>query len=143
MVDLIRDKPFIVAILAGIIAQAIKVVSFLIIEKKVNYRRFVQTDGAPNMHSATFSALATAVGLTSGFGSLSFAFAICITSIILVDTINVKNAATRQAQAVGLLLSKLRRDQLPPGAGNLSNSYTPVDVFSGVLLGILFAISIY
>ncbi len=143
MMELIREKPFIVAILAGLIAQTIKVVSFLIIEKKVNYRRFVQTDGAPNMHSTTFSALTASVGLTSGFGSLAFALAICMTSIILVDTMNVKNATTRQAQAVGLLLARLRRDHLPPGLSNLGNSYTPVDVFSGVLLGIFFALLIY
>jgi acid phosphatase family membrane protein YuiD len=143
MVEMIHDKPFIVAIMAGIAAQLIKVVSFLIIEKKVNYRRFVQTDGAPNMHISTFSALATAVGLTAGFDSLPFAFAICITSIIVVDTMNVKNATSRQAEAIGLLLARLRRSGHSGVPGNSRNSYTPVDAFSGVLLGILFALLIY
>ena len=143
MLDLIRDKPFIVAILAGILAQAVKVVSFLIIEKKVNYRRFVQSDGAPNMHSTTFSALTTSLGLTAGFDSLAFGLSICMTSIILVDTMNVKTAASKQAEAVGLVLGRLRRDSQRPVGNSANTSYTPVDVFSGVFLGILFALLIY
>jgi acid phosphatase family membrane protein YuiD len=143
MMEMIQDKPFIVAIVAGILAQVIKVASFLIIEKKVNYRRFVQTDGAPNMHVSTFSALATAVGLTAGFDSLPFAITICMASIIVVDTMNVKNATTRQAEAIGLLLSRLRKSGHAGVAANSANSYTPIDIFSGVLLGILFTLLIY
>ena len=68
MLESIRSQPFLIAILAGACAQLLKVLSFLIIEKRVNYRRFVQTHGSPNMHSTAFSALTTAIGLHSGFG---------------------------------------------------------------------------
>ena len=91
---------FLVAILAGACAQLLKVVSYLIIEKRVNYRRFVQTHGAPNMHATAFSALMVSVGLKDGFDSLPFSIAACLTAIILVDTMNVKNATSRQAEAV-------------------------------------------
>jgi acid phosphatase family membrane protein YuiD len=142
MVDMIRDMPFIVAILAGIFAQVVKVVSFLVMEKRVDYRRFVETDRMPNMHSTTFSALTIAVGLTAGFGSVVFGLVLCLTSIVLVDTMNVKNARTMQAEAVAVLLERLRGHRSGAGARR-RNSYTPLDVFSGVILGAVFALLFY
>jgi hypothetical protein len=143
VVDVIRNMPFITAIMAGLLGQMVKVISFLIAEKRVDYRRFVQTDGAPNLHSTTFSALTVAVGMTAGFDSIVFALAVCMTAIILVDTMNVKNAASRQAEAVGLLLERLRRNRSHGVPRIRGNSYSPVDLFSGVLLGVLFALFVY
>ena len=137
MLESIGTKPFLVAIIAGACAQFVKVLSFLIIEKKVNYRRFVQTDGAPNMHSTAFAALSVAVGFQEGFQSLSFGFAVCLTSIILVDTLNVKTAASRQAEAVLVLLERVGKP--PPPLVRKGLSYTPMDVFSGTAMGIFLA----
>ncbi len=129
--------------MAGIFAQLVKVLSFLLIEKRVEYRRFVQTDGLPNMHSTAFSALAIAVGMKTGFDSLEFSFALCLTAVILVDTLNVKNAASRQAEVIWLLMDRLRKDGPRARADNSGLSYTPLDVFTGVVLGIVFAFVLY
>jgi acid phosphatase family membrane protein YuiD len=139
----IQHIPFVVAILAGLLGQTAKVISFLIVEKRVNYRRFVQADGAPNTHTTTFSALTIAVAETAGFDSVVFALALSMTSIIVVDTLNVRNAASRQAEAVDALVRRFRGDRWRTGAGRAGYSYTPLDVFSGVLLGVLFALSVY
>ena len=143
MLDIIQEKPFLVAILAGLFAQMVKVLSFLLIEKRVNYRRFVETDGMPNMHSTTFSALAIAVGMKAGFESLEFAFALCIAAIILVDTMNVKSAASRQAEVIWMLMQRVRKDGPRVRVANTGLSYTPLDVFSGVVLGVVFAFVLY
>jgi hypothetical protein len=136
MLELIRSKAFLVAILAGGAAQLLKVLSFLIIEKKVNLRRFVQTDGSPNMHSAAFSALSMAVGFQVGFDSLAFAFAVCLTAVIIVDTMNVKNATSRQAEAILHITDRVLQ-RLPSHRLGLSSlSYTPMDVFSGAAVGV-------
>ena len=63
MLGTLMERPFFVAFVAGGCAQLLKVISFLIVEKKVNYRRFVQADGMPNLHAAGFSALTVAAGL--------------------------------------------------------------------------------
>jgi acid phosphatase family membrane protein YuiD len=143
MLDIIQEKPFMVAILAGICAQTIKVISFLLIEKRVEYKRFVQTDGMPNMHSTAFSALAIAVGMRTGFGSLEFAISLCLAAIILVDTMNVKSAASKQAEVIWLLMDRLRKDNPRARAENSGLSYTPLDVFSGVILGVVLAFVLY
>lgn len=140
MLEAIRSQPFLVAIIAGACAQLLKVLSFLIIEKKVNYRRFVQTHGSPNMHSTGFAALTTAIGLNSGFGSLPFAFAVCLTAVIVVDTMNVKNATSRQAEAIIHIMNRVRRKPLETHHATSTRSYTPMDVFTGLVLGVVIAL---
>ena len=144
MVMILQNKPFLIAILAGTIAQLIKVLSFLLVEKKVNYKRFVQSDGSPNMHTAAMSALGMAVGFRDGFGSLLFVLVLCMTILICVDTLNVKNAASRQAEVIQVIVERLRKKK----SGRLSEkwkglSFKPVDVFSGVILGVVFALIVF
>jgi acid phosphatase family membrane protein YuiD len=136
VLEAIGEKPFLVAIIAGTIAQLFKVVAFLVAERHVNYRRFVQTDGAPNLHSTAFAALTTAVGKSAGFGSIAFGIALCLTAIILVDTMNVKNATSRQKQAMLLILDRVRQRAPRPEDRTPHLSYTPWDVFSGVVVGV-------
>jgi acid phosphatase family membrane protein YuiD len=143
MPEAVREMPFLVAILAGLVGQTAKVISFLIVEKRLNYRRFVQADGAPNTHTTTFSALAVAVGIRGGFDSVVFALAVCIASIVVVDTLNVRNAASRQAEIVQVLVERLRGKRQERVGGRAGFSYTPLDVFSGVFLGVLFALVAY
>jgi len=135
IVEQLQTKPFLVAILAGLIAQTLKGISFLIVERRVNYRRFVQTDGSPNMHSAAMSALTVAVGLKAGFDSLVFTLALCLLAIVMVDTWNVKRAASRHAELIVLILARLRHDEAW-ARRRKALSYTPIDVLSGLVLGV-------
>jgi acid phosphatase family membrane protein YuiD len=139
MLGVLNDKPFLVALIAGTSAQLLKVITFMVAERRVNYRRFVQPQGAPNMHGAAFAALAVAVGRLDGFGSLTFALAVCLTAVIIVDTMNVKNATSRQAEAVFMILDRVRNRAPSPDDRTPRVSYTPVDVFSGVVLGVIVA----
>jgi acid phosphatase family membrane protein YuiD len=140
MFDIIGSRPFMVAIAAGAAAQAVKVLSFLIVEKRVNYRRFVQTDGSPNMHSAAMSALTLFVGSTDGFESVAFSLSFCLTLIVMVDTYNVKQAHSKQQEVVLMLLDRMSKKHASWVAGRKALSYTPMDVFSGAVLGIVIAL---
>ncbi len=126
-------RSLIIGILGGLVAQTLKVLSFIILEKRINLRRLVETDGAPNMHSAAFAALTCAVGQELGFGSLEFAVAACFTSLVTVDLWNVKRAASRQALMVDMIMEKLQ-----PGkrkAARRPMSYSVVDVLIGTVIG--------
>jgi acid phosphatase family membrane protein YuiD len=141
MIELFHDKPFLVALGAGAVAQIIKVLSFIFIEKKLNYRRIVQPDGSPNMNMAIMAALGIAVGLKDGFDSAAFVLALCINIIVFVDTLNVKNAASKQGEMIQLLIERLRRKKVENHLKQRENSlsYRPIDIFSGAALGIAFA----
>lgn len=130
-------KPYLVAILAGATAQVIKVLSFLIVEKEVKYKRLVQPDGSPNMHSAAMSAFTLYVGFVEGFPSIVFTLSLCLTLMVMVDTWNVKQAHSQQQEVVLLLLDRWssKRDSWTKSRKALS--YTPMDVLTGAALGIV------
>jgi acid phosphatase family membrane protein YuiD len=129
-------RPLVVGIVAGLAAQAFKLLSFLILEKRINFRRLAETDGAPNMHSAAFSGLTAAIARQDGLMSLEFALAAGLTALVTVDIWNVKHAASRQADVVNLIVRKLNPDH-PPGRRSLS--YTVFDVLAGTVLGVALA----
>ena len=126
---------FLAAVIAAAAAQALKVVSFLLLEKRVDFKRFAEPAGTPNMHSAAFGALTLYVGLTDGFGSLAFSLALCVSAIASVDIWNVKRAASRHAEVIELILDRISRDEDDFARSRRALSYTPVDVLSGTFLG--------
>jgi len=133
--DFFVSRPLLLGLSAGVTAQAVKVLSFLLLEKRINFRRFVETDGAPNMHSAAFAALTVGVAQLSGVQSLEFAVAACFTALVTVDMWNVKRAASRQAEVVDLLLARLRPQGPVPARRPLS--YSVIDVLTGTVLGVV------
>jgi acid phosphatase family membrane protein YuiD len=135
MIDIIRNSPFLVAAVAALTAQTVKVLTFLLLEKKVNFRRLLETDGTPNMHSAAFMALTLNVGLREGFDTLVFALSLCVTAIVSVDIWNVKRAASRHAELIILILDRMSRSPADYERSRKALSYTPVDVLSGAVLG--------
>ena len=140
MLEIIRSKPFLVAAVAGLAAQTLKVVTFLILEKRVNYRRFVETDGTPNMHSAAFSALAVYVGTVEGFDSIIFALSLCMLAMTSVDIWNVKRAHFRHQELVEMILDRISRRPNDFPRSRKALSFTPVDVLAGTLLGTIVAL---
>lgn len=153
LLDIIRDKPFLVAILAASFAQAIKVLTFLLLEKRVNYRRFVQSDGTPNMHSSAMTALTLAVGFKDGFMSPLFALSLCLSSLIFVNTVGVKNDASRHAELVDLILDRFSRQKngkrRAKGARERYKKiadrvrYAPIEVLVGIAFGVVVALLLY
>jgi uncharacterized protein len=132
--DFFISRPVLLGFAAGLSAQAVKVLSFLLLEKRINFRRFVETDGAPNMHSAAFAALTVGVAQLCGIKSLEFAVVCCFTALVTVDMWNVKRAASRQAEVVDLLVSRVRPRGPVPERRPLS--YSVLDVLTGTVLGV-------
>jgi acid phosphatase family membrane protein YuiD len=138
--DFFISRPLLLGFSAGLSAQAVKVLSFLLLEKRINFRRFVETDGAPNMHSAAFAALSIGVAQLAGVQSLEFAVCTSFTTLVTVDMWNVKRAASRQAEVVDLLLSRVRPQGPVPARRPLS--YSVIDVLTGTLLGIVLGLAV-
>lgn len=137
MLDGPLARPLIVGLVAGLAAQTFKLFSFLILEKRINFRRLAETDGAPNMHSAAFAGLSAAIAQNDGVGSIEFALAASLTALVTVDIWNVKHAASRQADVVDLIVRRIRPDLA--GAERRSLSYTVFDVLAGTGVGIALA----
>jgi acid phosphatase family membrane protein YuiD len=126
------------------LVQISKVLTFLLREKKINVRRFVETGGMPSSHAASVSALSTCVGLREGVGSVLFAVVLFFSLIVMYDAAGLRRAAGRQATLLNRILHE--HLQLPgPPHERLREllGHTPIEVLVGAGIGILFSIAIY
>ena len=82
-----------VSLLAWFVAQLLKVILTLILNKKLDVRRFVGAGGMPSSHSAFVVSLATCVGKLEGYDSPIFAVAITFALIVMYDAAGVRRAA--------------------------------------------------
>ncbi len=134
-------KIIIVVILSGVIAQAIKIVSYFIEHRKINFKRFFETGGMPSSHASTATTLTTIVGLLEGFNSLIFCIVLFFSMIIMYDAAGIRRAAGRQAAILNKLIEEfiankhINENQLVELLG-----HTPLEVFMGAILGVLIAI---
>lgn len=132
------------AVLAWVIAQALKVLIGFVREKRFNFRWFIGTGGFPSSHAAGVSSLATCVGTAYGTDSPIFAVTIIFTLIVLFDAQGVRRSSGRQAEILNLMLDdiywrkKLDEQRLKEFIG-----HTPVQVISGVVLGVFIGLWFY
>ena len=133
-----------VTIIAWVLAQSIKVTIGIIRQKKFDFRWFVGPGGIPSSHAAGVSALATGIGLKYGFDTVSFALAVAFGIVVMFDAQNVRRAAGKQAEILNKMMDdiywqgRIKEAQLRELLG-----HTPVEVFLGMILGILIAVILY
>ena len=140
---ILGNKILDVVTVSWFIAQFYKVISSLVVEKKVNFKRMFETGGMPSSHSSTVSALATAVGITFGVSSALFAVSAIFAIIVMHDASGIRRAAGKQAgilnrlsESLNLLFeNKFQQENLRELLG-----HTPVEVLVGAILGIAVAL---
>lgn len=139
-----QNHILIATIFAWVLAQSIKVVIGVIRQRRFDFRWFVGPGGLPSSHAAGASALATSIGLRCGFDTVSFALAVAFAIVVMFDAQNVRRAAGKQAQILNKMMDdiywqgRIKEAQLRELLG-----HTPVEVFLGMILGILIAIMLY
>lgn len=125
-----------------ITAQALKVVTSLFTEKKINFRRFLDTGSMPSSHTASVVSLATAVGIQKGIASTFFAISIVFAVVVMYDATGVRRAAGKQASVLNKIVENIKKkDGLVIIEENLKEllGHTPKEVFGGAILGIIMA----
>jgi len=140
----ISSSPLVHALLCGFLVQLSKVLTFLLREKKINVRRFVETGGMPSSHAASVCALSTCVGLREGIGSVLFQVVLFFSLIVMYDAAGLRRAAGRQATLLNRILHE--HIQLPgPPHERLREllGHTPIEVLVGAVIGVLFSIALF
>ncbi|KAI5406275.1 hypothetical protein KIW84_052859 [Lathyrus oleraceus] len=92
------NYPLFCAIVAFTIAQLIKFFTAWYKERIWDPKQLIGSGGMPSSHSATVTALATAVGFREGFGGPLFATALVLAIIVMYDATGVRLQAGRQAE---------------------------------------------
>lgn len=131
------------AMLAGIlsacIAQILKVLIYIFMHKKINFKIFTTTGGMPSSHSAGVVALTTSVGLIEGFYSIPFAIALGFSLVVIQDAQGLRRAAGKTAATLNRLIGewKLHNETTKPyEVLKELLGHTPLEVFMGMFLGI-------
>jgi len=135
-----QNKILITTLSSWIIAQTVKVLIGVVMERKFDFRWFVGTGGMPSSHTAGASCLATAIGLSFGFDSVHFALAASFAIVVMFDAQGVRRATGKQAR----ILNKIMNDiywQGKIGEGRLRElvGHTPIEVIAGFALGVAIA----
>ena len=130
------------AISANMIAQIYKFVVFLIVHRKINFRRLFQTGGMPSSHSAFTMAMTTSVGLLTGFNSPIFAIALCISLVVMYDAAGLRRAVGRQASLLNQMVTEIFSEHPHLSTQKIREllGHTPFEVLVGALLGAAVAI---
>ncbi|MFH1867527.1 MAG: divergent PAP2 family protein [Candidatus Omnitrophota bacterium] len=139
-----RNRIFIVTLLVWFIAQLIKVLIGVIVERKFNFKWLVGTGGMPSSHCAGAAALATTLGIEYGFDSPLFAIGMVFAIVTMFDAQSARRAVGKQAE----LLNKIFEDvyfKKPIKEERLIEliGHTPVQVLTGAGLGIVLGYFFY
>lgn len=131
---------FFCAFFSWCLAQTIKMLLAFLKTRRIDFHYLVSTGGMPSAHSATVAGLATAIGITNGFGSPLFALATVYAIITMFDASTVRRAAGQQAAIINIIIHELLQEH------KISNrrlkellGHTRVEVLMGMLTGIAFS----
>ncbi|MBP1569481.1 MAG: divergent PAP2 family protein [Oscillospiraceae bacterium] len=144
--DFISNKFFITAVVSWTVAQVLKVFIYAIINKNWDFSRLFGDGGMPSGHSATVSSLATISALTYGFGSFEFAISGILAIIVCHDAMGVRLEAGKHAKLLNILVDsfeKFSKNELPEVVLKEFVGHTPLQVITGIILGILCAFGMH
>lgn len=136
-------KILIISLVAGVLAQIIKILIKSTKNGKFNVKSVDDYGGMPSSHSAFLIALLTAIGLKEGIFSTSFAIAFVVTAILIRDAVGIRMELEQQ----GKLLKKVAQSykaniEIADGIGNRIGHTYP-EVIVGGAIGFVLALILY
>lgn len=137
MDQLTSNRPLFAAMCAWATAQALKMILFSILERKISWQRLIDTGGLPSAHSALVTGLTVGVGIREGFNSTLFAMSLVFALIVMYDALSLRREAGKHADILNelLLLSTIREAFKEREALKELLGHTPLEVLAGAALG--------
>jgi acid phosphatase family membrane protein YuiD len=140
LTPLFANRPLVSAVCAWAAAQILKVILFAVLERKINWRRLIDTGGLPSAHSAFVTGLATGVAFAAPLhlASTEFAIAAVFACIVMYDAVSLRREAGKHADILNdLLLLTIIQDAFKEReALKELLGHTPMEVIAGAALGI-------
>ena len=126
------------ALVAWFLAQVIKVLLELLLNRRVDVHRFVSSGGMPSSHSALVVACTTAAARLEGLTTPLFGACAVFSLVVMYDACNVRRSAGDTARLVNQLLRHVEKLTAEDFADDLKiiMGHTPLQVLMGALLGL-------
>ena len=141
--EILGNQVLICAVVGWTVAQVLKTLIDLYLNRSFNPERLFGSGGMPSSHSATVCALTTASGIKYGAGSFEFAVSFVLSMIVMYDATGVRWAAGLHAKAINDIVDylgdesqhkeKILNDMIPEL--NESLGHRVIEVICGALLG--------
>lgn len=143
-IEIGQNRVLWISMLAWFIAQSLKVVHTLVVDKRFNVLRFVGSGGMPSSHSAFVMAMTTAIGQIHGFHSTFFALSLGFSLVVMYDAAGVRFAVGNQAIILNQMIEDyhLRRKDKKLTEHRLKElvGHTRYEVLVGALLGVVISL---
>ena len=136
------NKLVVTVVLAWFIAQLLKTIIYLVINKKLEMERMIGSGGMPSAHSATVCSLATGAGIIYGFGGFEFAISLAFAFVTMYDAVGVRREAGNHAKILNQMMKSFKHLAEDGDSMTIEETlkefvgHTPMQVFMGAILGI-------
>ena len=142
--DFINNATLVVAVASWLVAQFIKLFTFMVREKRFDFGFLFRLGGMPSSHTASAAACAMSVGLRTGFGSAVFAVATGMLALIMIDAQSVRRAAGVQARLLNQMAEEIYKNhKFSPEKLVEFLGHTRMEVLAGAVLGIAIALAVH
>lgn len=140
--DLFSNRYILCAVTAWVLAQALKIPTYFLVEKRLDWKRFLGSGGMPSSHTASVLSLAVMVGALNGFDSVLFAITIAFSVVVMYDATGVRRETGKQGAVINEILRNVLIDGKPISDDELKElvGHTPFEVAGGALVGLLVAL---
>ncbi len=140
--EILGNQVLVSAVTGWVVAQVLKTLIDLALNKNFNPERLVGSGGMPSSHSSTVCALTTAAFVHYGVGSFEFAVCFVLSMIVMYDAMGVRRETGKQAKLLNTILTQnplkfkgeLFQERLKEYVG-----HSPLQVAAGAILGIVLA----
>ncbi len=141
LLNILKINPVLVsAVLAWLIAQALKVLLDFLINRSWNWALLFSAGGMPSSHSAMVSAAALASGLHAGFSSPVFGVATVLAMIVIYDATGIRRESGRQAVLINTMFEEISKGKIMQQKRLREVlGHTPGEAVMGTLLGLALA----
>ena len=142
--DIFTSRIFWACLTAWFLAAAIKMLLYYHQHKRFNFRLLVGTGGMPSSHTSFVMALATTVGLETGWNSPVFMLALGFAIVTMNDAQGVRRAAGQQASMLNRIVDDMYHQKpIKPERLRELLGHTPIQVTIGAVIGVVTALVFY
>ena len=137
--DLWSNLPLRCAVFSWVVAQAVKVLITLWLDKKMDWRRWFGMGGMPSSHTAFVFSLMLMLGVQEGFSSPHFALAFALAAVVIYDAMGVRAETGRQGAVLNQILREVLVEGQPITEKKLKElvGHTPLEVVGGLMVGLI------
>ena len=138
--QLLGNKILVAAFCGWFVAQVLKTILYIIVNKEFNPERLMGDGGMPSSHSATVMAVVTTSYALYGPSSFEFAIAGVLALIVMHDATDVRRETGIQAKVINNMMDWfLQLDSDIPVEEKLKEfvGHTPMQVLFGAIIGII------